>query len=98
MQGAGTHRMAHIVISYRRADTDSFAGRIQDKIADRFGSDSVFMDIDNIPFGRDFRSHIRDALGTSDVVIVVIGDKWLGSAKSGHARILDETDPVRIEV
>jgi uncharacterized protein YecT (DUF1311 family) len=90
--------MAHIVISYRRADTDSFAGRIRDKIADRFGTESVFMDIDNIPFGRDFRSHIKDALGASDVVIVVIGDKWLGSGKSGHARILEETDPVRIEV
>lgn len=90
--------MAHIVISYRRADTDSFAGRIRDKIAERFGAESVFMDIDNIPFGRDFRSHIKDALGTSDVVIVVIGDKWLGSGKSGHARIQEETDPVRIEV
>jgi len=93
-----THLMASILISYRRTDSDVFAGRIRDKIADRFGPDSVFMDIDNVPFGRDFRTHIRDALGASDVVIVVIGNRWLGTAKSGAARILDETDPVRIEV
>jgi uncharacterized protein YecT (DUF1311 family) len=90
--------MANILISYRRTDSDVFAGRIRDKIADRFGPESVFMDIDNIPFGRDFRTHVRDALGASDVVIVVIGSRWLGAAKSGLARILDETDPVRIEV
>jgi uncharacterized protein YecT (DUF1311 family) len=91
--------MAHILISYRRSDSDVFAGRIRDKIADKFGADSVFMDIDNIPFGRDFRTHIREALGTSDVVIVVVGNRWLGGAKkSGAARILEETDPVRIEV
>jgi uncharacterized protein YecT (DUF1311 family) len=90
--------MANILISYRRTDSDVFAGRVRDKIADRFGPDSVFMDIDNIPFGRDFRTHVRDALGKSDVVIVVIGSRWLGTTKSGLARILEETDPVRIEV
>ena len=77
--------MAHILISYRRSDSDVFAGRIRDKIADKFGADSVFMDIDNIPFGRDFRTHIREALGTSDVVIVVVGNRWLGGAKKSGA-------------
>src|SRR5215212_9966245 len=50
-------RMAHIIISYRRADSDAIAGRIRDKLATHFGEDSVFMDIDSIPFGIDFREH-----------------------------------------
>src|SRR4051812_9632201 len=56
------------------------------------------MDIDNVPFGIDFRDHIKGALLASDVVIVIIGPKWLGPGKGGRLRIKDETDPVRIEV
>jgi hypothetical protein len=90
--------MAKIVISYRRSDSDAIAGRIRDRLASRFGEDSLFMDIDNIPFGIDFREHIKTALLSSDVVIVVVGPSWLGPGNSGHWRIKDESDPVRIEV
>src|SRR5438105_2184501 len=69
-------RMAKIVISYRRSDSDAIAGRIRDRLASHFGEDSLFMDIDNIPFGTDFRQHIKSALLSSDVVIVVVGPKW----------------------
>jgi len=90
--------MAKLVISYRRSDSDAIAGRIRDRLASHFGEDSLFMDIDNIPFGTDFRAHIKNAMLSSDVVIVVIGPKWLGPGKGGHWRIKDESDPVRIEV
>jgi uncharacterized protein len=90
--------MAKIIISYRRSDSDVFAGRIRDRVASRYGDASVFMDIDDIPFGKDFRQHIKDALTSSDLVVVIIGPRWLGGGKSGRARIHDETDPVRIEV
>jgi uncharacterized protein len=90
--------MSKIIISYRRSDSDVFAGRIRDRIASRYGDASVFMDIDDIPFGKDFRQHIKEALTESDVVVVIIGPRWLGAGKSGGARIQDEIDPVRIEV
>jgi TIR domain len=90
--------LSKIVISYRRSDSDVFAGRVRDRIASRFGDQSVFLDIDDIPLGKDFRVHIQDALSQSDVVVVVIGPKWLGPIKRGAARINDDTDPVRIEV
>ena len=51
-----------------------------------------------IPFGTDFRKRIRDALRESDVLIVVIGPKWLGPGRRGRVRIHDQTDQVRIEV
>lgn len=90
--------MTKIIISYRRSDTDVFAGRVRDRIAGRYGEDSVFIDVDNIPFGKDFRVHIHDAMSEADAVLVIIGPKWLGAGKGGRSRIMDETDPVRIEV
>ena len=90
--------MPKIIISYRRSDSDAIAGRIRDKLAGYYGDDSVFMDIDNIPFGIDFRDHIRDALFDNDIIVVVVGPKWIGQGKGGHLRIQEENDPVRIEV
>ena len=90
--------MPHIIISYRRADSDAIAGRIRDRLANHFGENSVFMDIDSIPFGTDFRQYIQEALAQNDILVAVIGPKWLGPGKDGHLRIAEETDPVRIEL
>jgi uncharacterized protein len=56
------------------------------------------MDIDSIPIGRDFREQIRTALSKADVVVAVVGSSWLGVRRGGHARIDDESDPVRVEI
>jgi molecular chaperone DnaK len=90
--------MAKIIISYRRSDSDVFAGRVHDRIVSRYGDQSVFIDVDNIPFGKDFRIHIQQELAKADAILVIVGPKWLGPAKGGRSRIMDATDPVRIEV
>src|SRR6266699_3821868 len=90
--------MPKIIISYRRADSGVITGRIRDRLAQHYGDDSVFMDIDNIPFGMDFRKNIADALAKNDILLAVIGPDWLGAASSGPGRIHDQDDPVRIEV
>ena len=90
--------MPKIVISYRRADDDAIVGRIRDKLAGHYGADSVFMDIDNIPFGVDFRKHIDDVLQEGEVVVAVMGPHWIGPVAGGKARIHDAGDPVRIEI
>jgi Sulfatase-modifying factor enzyme 1/TIR domain len=87
-----------IAISYRRADTDVMAGRIRDRLADRYGDEAIFMDIDNIPFGKDFRVHISEAIVQSDILLVIVGPRWLGTSGGGSRRIDDETDFVRLEV
>lgn len=85
-----------IILSYRRADSAGIAGRIFDRFVGHFGAEDVFMDIDNIPFGIDFREHIKNELENSDVVLVIIGLRWLTDA--GVRRIDNENDFVRIEV
>src|SRR5262245_12697230 len=90
--------MPKITISYRRADSDAIAGRIRDRLARHYGDRAVFMDIDNIPFGIDFREHIKGELANNDMLVAVIGPKWLGPGEGGRLRIAEETDPVRIEI
>ena len=90
--------MSKIIISYRRADSAATAGRIFDRLAGHYGDDAVFMDVDKIPFGTDFREHIRKVLAGGDILLAVIGPNWLGKAADGTSRIKDEADPVRVEI
>jgi TIR domain len=86
-----------IVLSYRRSDSDVITGRIRDNLANHYGEDAVFMDIDSIPLGFDYRKQMKDALAENKVMIAVIGPKWLGG-RGQDARINANNDPVRIEL
>ncbi|MBN2304323.1 MAG: SUMF1/EgtB/PvdO family nonheme iron enzyme [Anaerolineae bacterium] len=93
--------MPHIFISYRRTDSEVIAGRIYDRLSHRaaFGAEQVFKDVDDIPFGVDFRDHIDRAVATNDAILVIIGPQWLAvTDKQGHRRLDDPKDFVRIEV
>jgi hypothetical protein len=59
--------MAKIFLSYRRNDSADAAGRIYDRLEACFGRDNVFMDVDTIPFGVDFRKHLRSAVNQCGV-------------------------------
>jgi hypothetical protein len=88
--------LANVLLSYRRLDSDVIAGRIRDRLANHFGNNSVYMDIDSVPFGIDFREHIKEAVIQNDVLVAVIGPNWSGQAN--NSRLVDETDPVRLEI
>jgi uncharacterized protein (TIGR02594 family) len=90
--------MPRLSISYRRSDSEAITGRIFDRLIRHYGRKSVFRDVDNVPVGVDFRSHIQDVLQQSDVLIAVVGPDWRGSRAKGRARIDEENDQVRIEV
>ncbi len=65
-----------IFISYRRDDSIVHARLIHNELAARFGEDSVFMDIDDIDYGRDFAQAIDRQLDDADAVVAVIGPRW----------------------
>jgi len=90
--------MPKIIVSYRRSDSQAMAGRIYDRLSAHYGDESVFMDIDKIPFGTDFREHIRKVLLDGDILLAVIGPNWLGKTADGGSRISDDADPVRVEI
>jgi hypothetical protein len=88
-----------IFISYRHQDAPGYAGRLSDRLADRFGSDHVFMDIDKIEPGVDFRDALNEAINDCDVAVVVIGQEWLTAVdRSGRRRLDNPNDYHRIEI
>src|SRR5262245_12976617 len=90
--------MAKICLSYRRSDSAAITGRIFDRLVAHYGSNSVFMDIDSIPYGVDFREYIQTAFKEMDVLLVLVGPEWLGTRESGPAKIHGQDDPVRVEL
>jgi hypothetical protein len=91
--------MANVILSYRRLDTGALTGRVFDRLAARYGRDAVFRDLESIPVGIDFRAHIADAVRKCDVLVAMIGPKWLGrSGKGLKAKIHNNDDLVRVEI
>lgn len=91
--------MSRIFISYRRQDAADVCGRMFDHLAAHFARDDLFKDVDSIGLGLDFRTIIADAVGSCDVVLVVIGPDWAHARDGqGRSRLLDPDDFVRIEV
>jgi hypothetical protein len=88
-----------IFISYRRSDSAGESGRLSDDLIARFGATRVFMDVDAIQPGRDFRKAINENVGACSVFLVVIGPDWLDAKVTGGLRRLDhENDYVRLEI
>jgi len=87
--------MGLIFISYRRDDTEQIAPRISERLEKRFGKRNIFIDVDSIPPGTDFRHVLEEALGKTDVLLAVIGKHWIESVQ----RRLDRDDDfVRFEI
>jgi len=88
-----------IFISYRRDDTEGEAGRLFDDLTRSFGENSVFMDVDGINPGMDFRKAIDDNVSSCGVLLAMIGPTWSTIQNSGGERRLDDAnDFVRVEI
>lgn len=90
--------MGAIFISYRREDSEGHAGRLFEDLVERFGAESVFMDVAGIEPGRDFRKVIDANVANCSVLLAVIGKRWLEAKdEAGKRRIDDPADFVRLE-
>ena len=88
-----------IFINYRRDDSIGTAGRLHDRLAQAFGRDNLFMDVDHIPAGVDFVAHLNSQVAECGVVLVVIGPNWLRvKDKAGQRRLHQPDDFVAIEI
>jgi TIR domain len=88
-----------IFVSYRRQETSHLAGRLYDRLADRFGEGQVFIDVDTIEPGVDFAEEISRAVATCKVLLVLIGPTWLTATdERGRRRLEDPDDIVRVEI
>jgi TIR domain len=88
-----------IFLSYRRHESKDFAGRLRDRLADRFGEGQVFIDVDAIEPGVDFTEAINRALAACKVLLAIIGPGWLTATdEDGRLRLDDPEDIVRLEI
>jgi hypothetical protein len=90
--------MPGIFICYRRDDTGGYARHFYDRLIREFGSDQIFMDIDDIPVGEHFVEIIDRRIRACDVMVVLIGRNWLTPMHTGRRRIDDSADFVRLEI
>ncbi len=91
--------MGGIFISYRRGDSEGQARALSLELANYIGDKAVFMDVDSIALGRDFRKSLHDSLESCDAFLALIGPSWLESKDAGGKRRLDDpTDFVRQEI
>lgn len=91
--------MTRVFISYRRADSAAFAGRIYDRLTTHFGRQNVFKDVDNIPAGVNFETYLQHMIRQCDVALMLIGAHWLDARTDGGQRRLDDPgDSVRMEI
>jgi hypothetical protein len=88
-----------IFINYRREDSIAIAGRLYDRLAEAFGRNNLFIDVDNIPVGMNFEEYLHKQVAACDVVVSLIGPNWLNAKDETNQRRLDQPDDfVAIEI
>src|SRR5262249_10130565 len=88
-----------IFISYRRSDSKSEARSICQRLERTFGRRKEFIDVDSIRPGEDFQSGLKNDLKKCNIMVVVIGPRWLELLKSSKPTESEAWDDyVRLEV
>ncbi len=87
-----------IFISYRRDDSAGYTRALYDRLVRQFSKERVFMDVDAIEPGIPFDESIQRALDQCEVLLVVIGKRWMDNQAGVAPRIHDPKDFVRLEI
>ena len=91
--------MVGIFVSYRRDDTQGWAGRLARALQESFPKTQVFYDIATLKSGEDFPAAIDRALSSCQAALVLIGPRWLSAQTAeGQRRIDNPDDFVRLEI
>lgn len=86
--------MTQVFLNYR-ADDDPFGvAFLDEKLSNRFGSDTVFLASKSIPAGAHWEETMFQAVADSTAVLVIIGRGWLAAKH----RLEQEDDFVRREI
>jgi CHASE2 domain-containing sensor protein len=91
--------MPNIFISYRREDTPASARLIYERLTKWFGDGNIFMDVEQIALGDNWKDVLNQRVARCDAMLAVIGPHWLATANSaGKRRLDDPEDFVRWEI
>src|SRR5262245_12246090 len=91
--------MSTVFISYRRQTAAGEARALFNDLVARLGPSAVFMDVDSISLGRDFRGELQKILAACDLMLVIIDKDWAAAKdEKGRIRLENATDFVRMEI
>jgi hypothetical protein len=87
-----------VFISYRRDDARADARSVYQRLQRTLGTNKLFMDVDTIAGGHDFRRVIDRHLSETSALLVLIGRNWLGASADSSRRLDNPDDFVRMEI
>ena len=88
-----------VFISYRRETAAGEARALFNELATLLGRNAVFMDVDSISLGRDFRKELEKTLAACEFMLVIIDKDWAGvKDQKGQIRLENAGDFVRMEI
>jgi hypothetical protein len=89
-----------IFISYRRKDTGAHALLLYERLKQRFGEQNVFVDVEVLRPGMNWRDEIHARAGSYGVLIALIGSQWLSLQQSAaqQAAVEPVLDVARQEI
>jgi SIR2-like domain/TIR domain len=89
-----------VFINYRHEDTWGEAQLLYDRLANRFGSENVFLDARNLQPGMKWLEEIKSYRASCGVLLSLIGPRWMSIMKTRtQAAVVQPTeDYVRFEI
>jgi hypothetical protein len=88
-----------IFISYRRNDERSTVGRLLSALQSTFTPEQLFADADPVQPGDDVVRGVNAKIRQSNVLVAIIGPKWLSASETQSATRLDNAaDVVRVAI
>ncbi|MBA3493665.1 MAG: toll/interleukin-1 receptor domain-containing protein, partial [Gammaproteobacteria bacterium] len=88
-----------VFISYRRTDSPGYVRALMSDMRNTFGSKQVFLDMEDVAAGSDFRVIIEEAVSNCELLLAIIGPGWVTARDEMQQRRLDDrNDFVRLEI
>jgi hypothetical protein len=99
-QTGGAPSRLRVFINYRRDDTWAAAQLVYDRLAKSFGSENVFLDVQDLQPGMKWLEEIKSHRASSDVLLSLIGPHWVSIMKAREQAAVAEPaeDYVRFEI
>jgi hypothetical protein len=88
-----------VLLNYRQADEPYSVAAMYEMLAGRFGPERIFRDCRSLRPGEDYTRLIMDVIRQAQVLVVVIGPRWLEiTDRTGHPALYGPRDWVRREI
>jgi CHASE2 domain-containing sensor protein len=90
----------NVFLSYRRHESSGYSRHMYECLTRELGGDHVFMDVDTIEPGMDWRARLCAGIDAAEVVLVLIGRQWLDlrDDRTGERRLSNPDDITRFEI